>query len=401
MGNFIVAQHGYKTGKKSYGGILGVKISLTDQNPSTRVTYTDGLEEFESPSVWSGNVVPSTDQVLSRIRELCNFRSCHIKSGETSVYKYLNPDDWRYYEDGSSAIANMASSGFNTFVEIPHFYMSITSDSSYLYVRISNTKVDDTYNDWMFSYNGSVRSKLYIGSFLGYIENGKLYSRCGVSPTVSTPMNTYRTNARAQGQGYDMWYFGALVVLQVLYLMMFRSTNSQEAVCPGFTGGSSVQTTGYSINASVGDFYRSDSTSTTSRFRIFGVEDLWGNLYEYCSNIYTVGNTLYATDYNTDDSSGRQIATKAFSSNYSGYIDKVMGETYFPFVIAEGGNSGSSTTFYCDDGNVYAGSVASSGGHWSSGPGAGVFRLYVDNGSGGYSSFGSRLVVLCPDEYAA
>lgn len=380
--------------------ILGVRISLSDSNPATRCTYTDDLEGY-SPASWTADangVISSTNPVLSKIREICNFRTCHILEGSTAVYKYLNPDDWRYYEDGSSAVTNMTNGSYNTFLEVPHFWLSIVKDDSYLYIRISNRQVDNTYFDWPFSYNGTVRKAHYIGSFLGYVSSGKLYSRADVSPTVSTPMSNFRTYSRAQGSGYDMWMFSSLTIMQVLYLLAFCNTNSQSAVSAGYTGGSALQTTGYSYNSAYGEFYRS-GTGNTSRFRIFGVEDLWGNLYEYCSNIYTVSDVLYVTDYNTGDQAGSVLASKTFGSNYSGYVQTVIGETYFPFVAAEGGVSGSDTTYYCDYGAVGGVSVAFSGGFWSDGADAGVFRLNVTAIPTGHNIYGSRLVFLCPGNY--
>lgn len=380
--------------------VLGVRISLSDSNPATRCTYTDDLEGF-SPASWTADangVIASTNPVLTKIREICNFRTCHILAGSTAVYKYLNPDDWRYYEDGSSAVTNMTNDSYNTFLEVPHFWLSIVKDGSYLYIRISNKQVDNTYFDWPFSYNGTVRKAHYIGSFLGYVSSSKLYSRANVSPTVSTSMSNFRAYSRAHGSGYDMWMFSSLTIMQVLYLLAFCNTNSQSAVSAGFTGGSALQTTGYNYSSAYGEFYRS-GTGNTSRFRIFGVEDLWGNLWEYCSNIYTVNSVLYVTDYNTGDQAGSVLASKTFSSNYGGWVQTVMGETYFPFVAAEGGVSGSDTTYYCDSGDVYAGYVAHSGGHWGNGANAGVFRLSVSGSAGGYGDYGSRLVFLCPDAY--
>lgn len=380
--------------------VLGVRISLSDGNPATRCTYTDDLEGY-SPASWTADangVISSTNPVLSKIREICNFRTCHILEGSTAVYKYLNPDDWRYYEDGSSAVTNMTNGSYNTFLEVPHFWLSVVKDGSYLYIRISNRQVDNTYFDWPFSYNGTVRKAHYIGSFLGYVSSGKLYSRADVSPTVNTSMSNFRTYSRAQGSGYDMWMFSSLTIMQVLYLLAFCNTDSQSAVSAGYTGGSALQTTGYNYSSAYGEFYRS-GTGNTSRFRIFGVEDLWGNLYEYCSNIYTVSSVLYVTDYNTDNQAGSVLASKTFGSDYGGFVQTVMGETYFPFVAAEGGVSGSNATYYCDSGNVNADCVARSSGNWADGAGTGVFRLFVSAGAGSTGYVGSRLVFLCPDAY--
>lgn len=401
MGDSLILRT-HKAGSKIATGVIGVRINLNDSNPATRCEYTDDLEGL-TPASWTATTngkIASSNPVLTMIRKVCNFRSCHIAAGDNKVYKYLRPDDWRYYEDGSSAAANMASTGYNTFTEFPHFFISIVKQGSYLYVRAANKKIDNTFSDWPFRYNGTVRERHYIGSFLCDVDGNKMHSRANIAPAVSVSMANFRTYARAQGTGYDMWMFSSLVILQVLYLMAFCHTNSQEAVCPGYTGGSAKQNTGLNYNAAYGEFYRSD-VSATSRFRIFGIEDLWGNLYEYCSNIFTVGTTLYVTDYNTADNAGSTLATKTFSANYGGYIQTVMGETYFPFVVAEGGASGSATTYYCDYGAVYSGCVAVSGGSWSYGAYAGVFRLDVTDDGGGYGNFGSRLVFLCPEVYNA
>jgi hypothetical protein len=398
VGDSIIV-HGHPVGKKAT--TIALKINKNDSNPATRVSYIEDIENA-APVSWStisgAGVVASTDSILQKIKKVCNFRTCHVANG--AVYKYLKPDDWRYYEDGTSAVANMTSATYDTMTEFPHFYMSITEDSSYVYLRISSRKLDDTYTDWMFSYNGTVRAKKYIGSFLGYNNGSKLYSRANVAPTVSLTMTNFRDYARARGTGYDMWDIQSLVILEILYLFAFRSTDSQTSVCPGYTSASALANTGFNYSSAYGDFYRSDPTSGTSRFRIFGIEDVWGNLYEYISNIFTVGTTLYLTDYNTGDQAGNTLATKTFSANYGGWVQTMMAEKFFPFVAKEGGVSGSSTTYYCDDGNVCSGFVARSGGRWDIGADAGIFRFGVYSSPGGDSDCGSRLVFSVSEVYS-
>lgn len=379
--------------------VLGVDITYVSGSKATCV-YTDGLAG-KTPCTWTNNSIASSNEVLSLIRKVCDFKTCLIPAGSQSVYKYLNPDDWSKYKDGTSVGPSaMTSYNYNVFTEFPHFYHSITKNGNKTSIRISNVKKDSSYSDWLFSYNGTVRKSRYIGSFLGYNQSSKLYSIAGVSPTASFTMENFRTYAKAQGSNYDMWDVSSLNIITILYLLAFCNVDSQSAVCPGYTDGSAKQNTGGSGYTTGGDFYRT-GTSNTSRFRIFGIEDVWGNVYQYMSNLYTNGTTLYVTDYNTANLSGNVLSSMTFGSSYGGWIADIVGTTYFPFVAREGYVNASDTTGFCDYGYVDSGYVARSGGYWNYGSNAGVFYVNVYNDGGAYSSLGSRLVKVSEEIYSA
>lgn len=368
--------------------IYGVRITKSNSSP-THLVYTDDAAGL-SPSTMSSNGVLTDNGWNARLKELFGLRPCVFKNG--TVQYYLDETNFNKKADGSASVLTGADG--DVMIEFTrNGWVSITNDSSYVYVRISNTKVDSTYQQLAFSYKGTVRDKFYIGVYLGSQDGTKLRSVSGKAPWVNQNITQFVSYAHNNGNGYELVNFYKWTFLQVLYLIRFKSLDGQTAVGKGYTGASAAVNTGGTNAQGMNYGTPTNNNATTGRVKVNGIEDFWGNCFWFLDGLFCdssrnirTGDTDIVTAGN-----GSNYTTRAtIASDIGGYISDVHGTNELGFLIKAA--NGSQTTYYCDYGNCYAGYVGYAGGCWDNGLAAGPFRLNVNYGlSYAASSIGGRL----------
>ena len=181
--------------------------------------------------------------------------------------------------------------------------------------------------------------------------------------------------------------------MQILYLIKYKNLNCQTALGRGYVDGNSVYATTGATNAK-GMYY--GETTGKLQCKCHGIEDLWGNYYTWVDGLFSDASWRVLTAYRNfnDTGSGYPNSTPTgLAANIGGYTTKMLGNSLAPFITTVVG--GSTTTYYCDYGNLYASRLAIFGSYRSDGDYAGVFCLPVTlaaSFSGAY--VGSRLMFL-------
>jgi len=362
----------------NYYKIFGVSINLGNSDPSAAVTYTD-----DAVGMAAGGSAWDSEPIFKDIKP------CLLNGGV--VQCYLNPNNFAQKADGTSADITSGNAG-DVMIEIPKCGVKIATSGTTLTVQIT-----DNPNASGFHYYAHTRTtegdcdKLYIGAYLGYTTSSKLRSLSGKSPTVNQTIGAFRTQAKANGTGYDQISFFALTLLQCLFLIRYKNRNSQAALGRGYVDASAKANTG--ATNSNGMYY--GSTSGTTHVKFAGIEDFWGNLYYWIDGLFSDSsrNILTAFDNYNDTGSGYTSRGQGATSNIGNYMSKPQGTTETGFIAKE--VSGSSSTYFCDYASLIASRLAYFGGHWNDGDTAGAFRLDV-NYSASYASsnLGGRLMYL-------
>lgn len=306
------------------------------------------------------------------------------------VQGYLNPNDFSKYEDGTSApITDM---DYDVMIEFPRFSMAIETNSNNI-ITVTMSEEPDAFDpdvDGLDARAFGNKDKFYIGAYLGCDSNkrggstpetstdsGKICSVSGVVPETNITLTAAIAKAQAKGSGYDIMGFYQWTYVQCLYLLKYGNLNSQAALGKGYVNGSAKQNTG--VTNTQGMCY-GNPNNNTDRVKLFGLEDAWGNLFQwlgglYCDNSYnlltktsnfTVGTT--ASDYDYSTPSG-------LSAYVNGYMKQLQGTNGGGFIGKQTG--GFSTAYWSDDGVIGAGYFAYMGGYWSYGSGAGLFYCRV------------------------
>ena len=317
------------------------------------------------------------------------FRSL-FKDG--AVVEYLNPDNFAQFTNGKE-IGNMRNY-FDTMIEFGKIYYRIRQDEQYTYVEITNDaqSLADGFTDYAFSYNGMVRDKFYIGAYKGCAVGGKLRSISGEMPTGNKTIGEFRNAAHANGNGYEILPFNKLTLLQVLYLLRYKSLDSRAALGKGLTEANDYERTGKTDQEGL---YYGDQDGE-SRVKCHGIEDLWGNLLEWVDGFVSTDKIKIADGNFNDSGNGYDTAADLPMNIYGGVITDVFGDNKLGFTPkATDDDISTGEAYYCNYGAVYRSEracVPFFGGCCGGGAYAGTFRLYCNcSASYAFPHIGARL----------
>ncbi|MBO4265465.1 MAG: hypothetical protein J5922_05240 [Clostridia bacterium] len=376
------ASNGYVT--------YGVKISLSTYNPSFAVAYTDDAVGMDAGSgLW--DIMP----IFSDIRP------CVLKDGEVTTY--LSKSNFQNKSNGAAIGITSILDG-DVMIEFPIIGIKISKWDGFLDVKITNDPNADGFSYAPFLRPNQEKRKLYIGAFLGCVEDGKLRSVSGKQPTRSQTIDAFYQYAAAKGDGYSLFSFYALTLLQCLYLIRFKNLDSQT-VC------------GYGASNTNGGRYSSGNTKDKAMFypgtdeapqnKVFGIEDLWGNLKTYIDGIRSSGyNYVISKNHTNAESEEADIYPSTFSSSstseeggFGRFIADVCGTNELGFLISNSDTKATDSTLFCDAGSFYTDRIAILGGGGSGAKKNGIFSLgisikTIDNEYYPYSDTSARLMYL-------
>lgn len=360
----------------------GVRIDRTVGDPEKAVEYIGDAQGYDpargaNPGSWDNH------PVFNKIKP------CLLKEGKVAAY--LNPNDYCYTEGGSSV--DELRDFFDTMVEFGKIFYRIRQDNRYTYAEVTDdpASLEDGFTDYAFSYKGKVRDKFYIGAYKGVIKNGQLRSVFGELPTGNKTIGEFRKAAQANGTGYEILPFNKLTLLQVLYLIRYKSLDSRAALGKGVTESSECKATG---GADTDGLY-SGSQDGEKQIKCHGIEDFWGNVLEWVDGFITT-DKIAITDGNFNDKGdGYEAVADLPETVYGGVITEVHGNNKLGFTPkATEENMDAGEGFYCNYGSTWRSNTVYLpffGGYRSNGATAGAFCFMCHSASDAVSSVGARL----------
>lgn len=367
-----------------YEYFYGFDISLSDSNPETRVSYPSDVDNasFEPAKMgtdefgYGGWSIAAGQKFMPR--------PCMLTYAGT-VDHYLDPNDYTKKEDGSaSQVANTSFDG-NAMMEWGKIYTKRWTENDVYHFRCSDVKIDDDYECWCnYDRQNQEIPHFYTPIYFGSNVSDKLRSISGQTNSVSTTAETEITLAKANGNDWYTEVLADRLLIQDLLVMMAKSTDCQTAFGMGTVSASAAIAQG-TMNTK-GLFW--GSTDKTSGVKVFGMENLWGNLWRRTAGYILDNGTQKvkitrgtkdgstATDYNLDGTGYKTIADLAFTGSSGGYISEMKTET---FGRLPSGLAGSSSTYEADA-TWYNNSdirYASVGGNWYGGLVCGPFAVHL------------------------
>lgn len=360
---------------QSYKTMTAV-IDLSNSNPLSSVTYADDA---------AGMTKGSAD-----LDEFLGYYPVLLDASGNELGK-LNPNNYAQYEDGTSAPINTLGS-YDVMVAFPKRGLKISTANNKVTISMTDDPDNEDFKYYAHSYGAHNNCDVvYVGAYKASANGTKLYSCSGQSPLVSQTIGTFRTYAHNRGEGYEQMTFYVRTFLCCAYILRFGNLNSQAAVGQGYVKASERTNTG-ATNAQGMNY---GTTSQTTQIKCLGIEDLWGNVFEWVDGIFSsstrnILTAIYNKNMN-DTGSGYQDNGQGASSDIGNYMSKPQGTTEKGFVAKE--VSGSASTYFCDYANLYASRVAYAGGYYGDTDNAGVFLLCVDySASYAHANIGGRLI---------
>lgn len=340
--------------------------------------------------------------------------------------------------DASTWAANGASQDY--FTEFPFQWLSITTSGSTTRIIFSDSdeRPDETFQCYAHTKGCDTKSNegivaacasasrdaimesnnneyfansFHIGCFGANGGESGIYSKKATTYTTSLAYNKFWVGANARGTDYDGFSAQQMTYIQALFLLLYRSKDSQAAHSRGLADASSKDTSNVALSTTA---YGMAGSTTSARNAFFWIHDLWGNIYQFIGGMWNRAGSsskLYYwlprqansrafdnSSWNSTSSYAKQTSLGAdlgvSCSDSGGYITQVVGNGlggFFP--KAQGG---STTGGWPDHGRVnYYSSRAYFpyvGGRYDSADYAGLFYCDVDGSSTGSNSYyGARL----------
>ena len=286
-----------------------VEIDLSNSNPLSSVTYLDdAIGMTKGSSNWDNEII------------FKDIKPCVFKDG--SVVYYLDKTDCTKKVDGSTA--NLDGTDGDVMVEFPKFAYKIWKSNRKMYVSITNDSSVASQNDYKYyafsKESEGDREHFYWGAFKGSLNSdGNLQSIAGQAPAASKTIGAFKQLAQNRGSGYTITSYFQLVALQCLYLIKYGNLNGQSALGQGISGRSGTSTdanygplvTGGTTTFDAGKkmYYGSTSNSGSSsdyntaklgHVKFAGIEDFWGNIWEWIDGLTTDNNFNIITNWDYD-----------------------------------------------------------------------------------------------------
>lgn len=418
-----------------------VTVGVRNSTKSTISIWNGGKTEAisDTKSMVTGDVVAdpisctisadTQDNVIAKIRA-----GSHLYVGKYygraigMKLKQLDDNDRTKYSDGTTAVIDGTPDANrrigDVFLKLPTFYYkavtNATDPNKVDVIFSTGNDVEGTYTKWdtntligvykgtILNNNAVINSGNVLTSDRNFTEGDTLHSISGKIPTVYYSQNSFKKAARARNtslvgvvpsDGFSIITYEAHVVMALLYYGYYGGydINCQKVI--GYGTSSYPKITGATNSFGMKDTYSSSLSGTgdSNSISFWGLENWWGDIYEWVDNLITAnstgliniqnwqGNTVRTVKSNIQLNTEQTVSKMVWNTQLAGACDLI------PYELS---GSGDYTKHYADSGYVGASSgyvaLRSKYGSYAHG---GVGCLILGNSSSSASgNDGSRLV---------
>ena len=332
-----------------------ISINQANSNPATSVTYGNDCVNFISAKTTNVDTWTwgswANKWPFNQIKP-CLLRNKAIIDGKSEVLTYLNPNDFTKDIEGTD-VTNIIEEGTDGYfdvdvmIEFPtdfDFYINKVNDVITITIKKGTASAPSGImaSKWNY-YNSNPISKLYISAYRPIKSISVLKSRSNQKIFVM-PHNDFLNGAHLKGPGYEPINAYQVEMLRVLYLLLCKNINSQQAFGMGCGYGLGDQTLTGVLNKS-GMYY--GNLNNESLNKMFGIEGLASGRGHLIFGSWIENNTIYLKTGEYDDES-----SYSESRNYSlpadiGFTSKMDGNGNGGLILPTESN-GSATTYYGD-----------------------------------------------------
>lgn len=310
--------------------IYGVSVDENNSNPESCCKYIDDSSYTETATKTSlGGWVDKFP--YNRIRIV------GLKNGK--IIKEIKKDNKKQYIDGTPV-----SSDVDVMVEIPKIYWDFENTTNGYNIRISDKKFNLTCDCYAHKVNGIEKDFIYIGAYLASeYDPDTIRSMSGQRILTNYPVSTFRENAKAMGKGYGILNWNIWILIQILYLMAFKNLDSVRAL--GYNSYEKYDTGTSDLKG----FVYGETEKNTSSLCFLGIEDVWGNCWQFVDGVCLNNGSLWVCTDNIgfgNINNYTNIGTYTQNIDSSSFINKVIHTNQGGFFPIEATGTGS--TYYTD-----------------------------------------------------
>lgn len=302
--------------------------------------------------------------------------------GQVTICQLSDNDTTKFYDNLTSSSAYIRSINHGVFVRIPRFWYKATETTTNVWkIGFSNIKQSGSWKEW----DGND----LIGAYEAVVNGSQLLSISGEPSTGSISQSDFKSYARTNGTGYTLVKWKHHCIVGVLYYALYGNTNCQATI--GSSTSSYTKNTGTTNSLGMRDTSASE-TGNSNSINFLGLENWWGNKYEFIDNaVFNYGGSNYKFTITEDDNSTREI--QAFQNTGTFYPTIMIFGEHLDLVMKPGTTSGTTSTGFCDS-QCFSGSsnqVVRRSCYYSYADGGVASLVANSSASNTYSSVGSRL----------
>ena len=288
----------------------------------------------------------------------------------------------------------------DVMVKIPKFWYRRYKEGDIEYIKIADKATTGFTLHPLFNHAGVESDCAYVGAYKTSSNNKSV---SGASPQVSQTRATFRSNAKAKGTGWSLIDIAAVSAIQMLCMVEFATTNAQAAIGRGYCDSNSAALSTGSCNNVANLTGRPAGTDGKTDVVYRGIEDFWGNVWEWVDGVNWNGGTYYVCNNpaNYADDTATNYTALSYKGNTgwsSSYITTEGLDTgnNSHVMLPSAAGSGSESTYYCDTCWSSTGwKMFLHGGNWNDGSHCGLFTASLINASSlSDTSIGSRLLYI-------
>jgi len=288
----------------------------------------------------------------------------------------------------------------DVMVKIPKFYFQRYREGNIEYLKIADKKKTGFTLHPLFNHAGVECDYAYVGAYKTSSNNKSV---TGASPTVSATRATFRTNAKNKGSGWSIIDIAAISAIQMLALVEFATNNAQAVIGRGYCDGNSASLKSGSCDSVPNLTGRPSGTDGKTGVVYRGIEDFWGNIWEWVDGVNFNGGKYYVCNdiskYADDTATNYEELSFTGATNWSqSYITQegLDDGDNIHVMLPSAAGSGSETTYQCDACWSNTGwRVFKHGGSWANGSACGLFTASLNDASSNTSTYiGSRLLYI-------
>lgn len=351
------------------GHTYTVCVDMSVSDPTSACTYEDDAAGLTPLSV-SSSGTPSYGSWADFVNKVA--KPCLYNNGTVT---YLNPNNYAQTAAGATADITSGSAG-DVMIEFSKKWYKFAISGNYLRFSVADyDRSSDGFITTAFTSedgNGSAVDAFYYGAYEGFNSSNKIRSLSGKTPTVNISWTNSLSYCAATGSKYTMEPFIKRMYILGLLMLVTKSRDGQATIGYGRVKSNSSAINTGTMNTK-GLFYGRRDVDTEG-CKVFGIENFWGNLWNWMAGMVTVGSTysLYIKNYAPYNSSGTNytqinvspsggsLGSWQYPTAYTPYQN---GAIVLPKTVQSDSTKGWPDGFYVDSN---AGFVPYVGGMWGS-----------------------------------
>lgn len=300
-----------------------------------------------------------------------------------------------------AGMERVTDSEAGTLVKIPKYWYKWTRTGTKMKLQISDGEQDGFLVSPAHADRGDgsgERDYVYVGAY--HCATSTYKSTTGVKPANNYTRAQFRTSIHNLGSKVWQYDYAMYWTIMMLYLVEYADWNTQAKIGYGCGNNSAAENAGLCDGMTYHTGTNAANRTTYGHTRYRYIEDLWGNVYDWCDGIYFSSANIYCIKNPanfSDTSGGTNVGARDTSGGWiSKWTEPTASGFEYALYQASGGTAGSDSTYVCD--YCYYGSsgvVLYVGGYYYQYQSHGGFYLYGDNAASyKYTNIGSRLQKL-------